>query len=89
MKERFDELVLCCRRDDEPPLIKGWIPFVGKALEFGRDAHAFLQEQKKRFGDVFTVHIAGTRVKYCTETSTQVEVTAASKFHRAPSGDLT
>ena len=54
------EMCLCvCRRDDEPPLINGWIPFLGKALEFGRDAYTFLEEQKKKFGDIFTVHIAG------------------------------
>ncbi|XP_074484085.1 cytochrome P450 7B1 [Sebastes fasciatus] len=61
-------LMLCVlhgrkRRDGEPPLITGWIPFIGKALEFGRDAHTFLEEQKKKFGDVFTVQIAG---KYMT-----------------------
>ncbi|XP_077411613.1 uncharacterized protein cyp7b1 isoform X4 [Vanacampus margaritifer] len=43
----------------EPPLINGWIPFLGKALEFRKDAHKFLEEQQKNFGDVFTVHIAG------------------------------
>ncbi|XP_062413637.1 cytochrome P450 7B1 [Pungitius pungitius] len=51
------------RRDGEPPLIEGWIPYIGKALEFGRDAHKFLEEHKKKFGDVFTVRIAG---KYMT-----------------------
>ncbi|KAM6919754.1 cytochrome P450 7B1 [Lycodopsis pacificus] len=51
------------RRDGEPPLIRGWIPFLGKALEFGRDAHKFLEEHKTKFGDVFTVQIAG---KYMT-----------------------
>ncbi|XP_063317306.1 cytochrome P450 7B1 isoform X2 [Pelmatolapia mariae] len=51
------------RREDEPPLIKGWIPFIGKALEFGKDAHKFLKEHKRKFGDVFTVQIAG---KYMT-----------------------
>ncbi|XP_073346768.1 cytochrome P450 7B1 [Pagrus major] len=61
-------LIICVlrarkRRDDEPPLINGWIPFLGKALEFGRDAYTFLEEQKKKFGDIFTVHIAG---KYMT-----------------------
>uniref|UniRef100_A0A669BT34 Cytochrome P450 family 7 subfamily B member 1 n=1 Tax=Oreochromis niloticus TaxID=8128 RepID=A0A669BT34_ORENI len=50
-------------RKDEPPLIKGWIPFIGKALEFGKDAHKFLKEHKRKFGDVFTVQIAG---KYMT-----------------------
>ncbi|KAJ4921631.1 hypothetical protein JOQ06_023013, partial [Pogonophryne albipinna] len=33
------------------------------ALDFGRDAQAFLQEQRRRHGDVFTVHLAG---KYLT-----------------------
>lgn len=47
------------RRDDEPPLINGWIPFIGKALQFGKDAHKFLEEYKRKYGDVFTVHIAG------------------------------
>ncbi|XP_029309478.1 25-hydroxycholesterol 7-alpha-hydroxylase [Cottoperca gobio] len=61
-------LILCVlrgrkRRAGEPPLIKGWIPFIGKALEFGHDAHTFLEEHKKKFGDIFTVRIAG---KYMT-----------------------
>ncbi|KAM7399967.1 hypothetical protein PAMA_004587 [Pampus argenteus] len=61
-------LILCVlrgrkRRDGEPPLINGWIPFIGKALEFGKDAHKFLEEHKKEFGDIFTVQIAG---KYMT-----------------------
>ncbi|KAM3604283.1 uncharacterized protein V6R79_008909 [Siganus canaliculatus] len=47
------------RRPDEPPLIHGWIPFLGKALEFGRNAETFLEEQRRRSGEVFTVHIAG------------------------------
>uniref|UniRef100_A0A3Q2QMI1 Cytochrome P450, family 7, subfamily B, polypeptide 1 n=1 Tax=Fundulus heteroclitus TaxID=8078 RepID=A0A3Q2QMI1_FUNHE len=51
------------RRPEEPPLIKGWIPFMGKALEFGKDAHQFLEEHKRKYGDVFTVLIAG---KYMT-----------------------
>ncbi|XP_034038885.1 cytochrome P450 7B1 [Thalassophryne amazonica] len=47
------------RRDGEPPLITGWIPFLGKVVEFRKDAHKFLEEQKSEFGDVFTVLIAG------------------------------
>ncbi|XP_051943118.1 cytochrome P450 7B1 [Hippocampus zosterae] len=51
-----------CRRKSrlgEPPLINGWIPFLGKAFEFRKDAHKFLEEQQKNFGDIFTVHMAG------------------------------
>ncbi|KAM4605393.1 cytochrome P450 7B1 [Polymixia lowei] len=60
--------LLCLRRgrtsrDNEPPLIKGWIPFLGKAVDFGRDAHTFLAEHKEKYGDIFTVQIAG---KYMT-----------------------
>ncbi|CAJ1073159.1 -hydroxycholesterol 7-alpha-hydroxylase isoform X3 [Xyrichtys novacula] len=51
------------RRGGEPPLINGWIPYIGKALEFGRDAHGFLEDHKRRHGDIFTVQMAG---KYMT-----------------------
>ncbi|XP_026216804.1 cytochrome P450 7B1 isoform X2 [Anabas testudineus] len=65
-------LVLCVlrgrkRRAGEPPLIKGWIPYVGKALEFGKDAHKFLEEHKKKYGDVFTVRIAGKYMTFITD----------------------
>lgn len=50
---------LLCRRDREPPLITGWIPYLGKALQFGQDAHKFLEEHKRKYGDIFTVQIAG------------------------------
>uniref|UniRef100_H3CDD3 Cytochrome P450, family 7, subfamily B, polypeptide 1 n=2 Tax=Tetraodon nigroviridis TaxID=99883 RepID=H3CDD3_TETNG len=53
----------CFRRVNEPPLDIGWIPYIGKAVEFGKDAHGFLLQQKKKFGDVFTILIAG---KYMT-----------------------
>uniref|UniRef100_A0A3Q3J6P2 Cytochrome P450, family 7, subfamily B, polypeptide 1 n=1 Tax=Monopterus albus TaxID=43700 RepID=A0A3Q3J6P2_MONAL len=56
-------LFVILQRHGEPPLIKGWIPYVGKALEFGRDAHKFLEEHKKKSGDIFTVEMAG---KYMT-----------------------
>ncbi|KAI5092941.1 25-hydroxycholesterol 7-alpha-hydroxylase, partial [Silurus meridionalis] len=51
------------RREGEPPLIKGWIPFLGKSLEFKKDSFQFLQHLQKYHGDVFTVLIAG---KYMT-----------------------
>lgn len=56
-----------CRRAGEPPLIKGWIPFLGKALEFGRDPYVFLEEQKKKSGDIFTVLIAGQYMTFITD----------------------
>ncbi|XP_030016265.1 25-hydroxycholesterol 7-alpha-hydroxylase [Sphaeramia orbicularis] len=52
------------RRVGEPPLITGWIPYLGKALEFRKDAHAFLEEQRRRHGDVFTVYIKGNYMTF-------------------------
>lgn len=59
--------LLCSRRVNEPPLVVGWIPFVGKAVEFGRDAHGFLLQQQKKLGDVFTVLIAGLKSRQPSE----------------------
>ncbi|XP_074843236.1 cytochrome P450 7B1 [Carettochelys insculpta] len=52
------------RRIGEPPLINGWIPFIGKGLEFKEDGHKFLLSQQQKFGDVFTVHLAGNYITF-------------------------
>ncbi|XP_036387524.1 prostacyclin synthase-like [Megalops cyprinoides] len=43
----------------EPPLDKGIIPWLGHALEFGKDAAKFLSRMKAKHGDIFTVRVAG------------------------------
>lgn len=43
------------RQENEPPLDKGALPWLGHALEFGRDAAKFLARMKEKHGDVFTV----------------------------------
>lgn len=47
------------RLPSEPPLVESWLPYLGRALDFRRNAHRFLEEQRKKHGDVFTVLIAG------------------------------
>lgn len=47
------------RRKNEPPLDKGLIPWLGHALEFGKDAASFLSRMKEKHGDIFTVRVAG------------------------------
>uniref|UniRef100_H3BBN0 Prostacyclin synthase n=1 Tax=Latimeria chalumnae TaxID=7897 RepID=H3BBN0_LATCH len=53
----------CCTRRSrlasEPPLDKGTIPWLGHALEFGKDAATFLTRMKNKHGDIFTVQVAG------------------------------
>uniref|UniRef100_A0AAY4BIA2 Prostacyclin synthase n=1 Tax=Denticeps clupeoides TaxID=299321 RepID=A0AAY4BIA2_9TELE len=50
------------RSNREPPLDKGAIPWLGHALEFGRDAASFVTGMKKKHGDIFTVRVAGRYV---------------------------
>ncbi|KAM4612501.1 prostacyclin synthase [Polymixia lowei] len=51
------------RQTNEPPLDKGYLPWLGHALEFGKDAAKFLTRMKDKHGDIFTVRVAG---KYVT-----------------------
>ncbi|XP_053103954.1 prostacyclin synthase isoform X2 [Hemicordylus capensis] len=48
-----------CRKPGEPPLDKGLIPWLGHALEFGKDAAKFLSEMKRKHGDIFTIQAVG------------------------------
>ncbi|XP_028302616.1 prostacyclin synthase [Gouania willdenowi] len=50
------------RQSNEPPLDKGWIPWLGHALDFGKDAANFLTRMKEKHGDIFTVRVAGIYV---------------------------
>uniref|UniRef100_UPI00398F1E94 prostacyclin synthase isoform X2 n=1 Tax=Pristiophorus japonicus TaxID=55135 RepID=UPI00398F1E94 len=47
------------RLSNEPPLDKGVIPWLGHAIEFGKDSAKFLLKMKKKYGDIFTVQVAG------------------------------
>nr|XP_020635140.1 prostacyclin synthase isoform X1 [Pogona vitticeps] len=47
------------RRPGEPPLDKGVIPWLGHALDFGKDAATFLYNMRKKHGDIFTIQAAG------------------------------
>ncbi|KAM4842050.1 prostacyclin synthase [Thomomys bottae] len=50
------------RRPGEPPLDLGSIPWLGHALEFGKDAASFLSRMKEKHGDIFTVLVGGRYV---------------------------
>ncbi|XP_074879462.1 LOW QUALITY PROTEIN: cytochrome P450 7B1 [Buteo buteo] len=78
--------VLCRRKrkTGEPPLINGWIPYLGKALIFRKDAFKFLLDQQKKLGDIFTVHIAGRYITFIMDPFQYVYVIRNSKqleFH--------
>lgn len=50
------------RSKTDPPLDKGVIPWLGHALEFGKDAFKFLNRMKIKHGNIFTVRVAGRYV---------------------------
>ncbi|GAB1287399.1 Cytochrome P450 7B1 [Apodemus speciosus] len=50
-------------RPHEPPLIKGWLPYLGMGLKFWKDPLTFLKTLQRQYGDTFTVLIGG---KYIT-----------------------
>ncbi|MCH9681323.1 MAG: cytochrome P450 [Deltaproteobacteria bacterium] len=52
------------RAPGEPPVVRGWLPYLGCALPFGRDAPGFLQRCQQRHGDAFTIHLMGRRMSF-------------------------
>jgi len=52
------------RSPGEPPLEPGNWPWLGSALEFGRDLPALLGACQRKHGDVFTLVVAGKRMTF-------------------------
>lgn len=52
------------RKEREPPLENGWIPFLGLALKFRQDPLKLLISQREKHGDIFTVHLAGRYITF-------------------------
>ncbi|KAM4740981.1 prostacyclin synthase-like [Anableps anableps] len=62
------------RKKNEPPLDKGFIPWLGHAFEFGKDAAKFLARMKDKHGDIFTVRVAGFYVTVLLDPNSFNEV---------------
>jgi hypothetical protein len=43
----------------EPPRVPAWLPFVGNALDFGRNSQGFLQQCQAAYGDAFRLKMMG------------------------------
>lgn len=52
------------RRPGEPPLVRARLPYLGHALEMGRDLTALLRAYQREHGDVFTLLVAGQRMHF-------------------------
>jgi cholesterol 7alpha-monooxygenase len=51
--------IISQRARSRPPLVGGWIPFLGCALQFGPHPMEFLKQTKQKHGDLFTLTVAG------------------------------
>ncbi|XP_077345058.1 24-hydroxycholesterol 7-alpha-hydroxylase-like [Lithobates pipiens] len=47
-----------------PPCIRGWIPWLGAALQLGREPLEFIHRSWQKYGPVFTVVSAGNRLTF-------------------------
>uniref|UniRef100_A0A6Q2YWK6 Prostacyclin synthase n=1 Tax=Esox lucius TaxID=8010 RepID=A0A6Q2YWK6_ESOLU len=59
---------------NEPPLDKGFIPWLGHALEFGNDVAKFLSRMKQKHGDIFTVRVCGHYITVLLDPNSYDEV---------------
>ncbi|XP_024125276.1 prostacyclin synthase [Oryzias melastigma] len=67
------------RSKREPPLDKGLIPWLGHALEFGKDASKFINRMKQKHGNIFTVRAAGRYVTLLLDPHSYDAVISDSK----------
>ncbi|KAK2181469.1 hypothetical protein NP493_388g01005 [Ridgeia piscesae] len=54
------------RREMYPPC-RGWIPWLGCAVQFGKAPLDFIEESRRKLGPVFTLKVAGKRLTFVTE----------------------
>lgn len=42
-----------------PPVQRGWLPWLGCALDFGKQPLNYIKQTNDKHGDIFTIHVAG------------------------------
>ena len=47
---------------NEPPLVKGPLPFLGCAISLQRNFRSFLLQNRAKYGDIFCIYVAGKRI---------------------------
>lgn len=52
------------RTKDSPPLISGWIPWLGCSIPFYTNPTEFILDCKKKYGNIFTLYIGGRYFTY-------------------------
>jgi sterol 14-demethylase len=69
-------------RVGDPPLITGWIPFLGCAISYGLNPIKFIKNAQAKFGDVFSMYTGGRIITVILDETFHPE------FYRAGSDQL-
>ena len=75
------------RRPGEPPLIRGRIPGLGVALDFGRNATEFVTRCRERYGETFTLFIGGRRMTFVLDPMSYPAVLKSKQLSFHPVSD--
>ena len=55
------------RKSNQPPIVTGWLPWIGCAIDFGKTPLEFIRRARDQHGSVFTLHAAGQRMTFLTD----------------------
>src|SRR5271170_1385924 len=58
----FHHFFLLRNGPNEPPLVKGPLPFLGCAISLQRNFQSFLLQNRAKWGDIFCIYVAGQRI---------------------------
>ncbi|XP_042331350.1 5-beta-cholestane-3-alpha,7-alpha-diol 12-alpha-hydroxylase-like [Sceloporus undulatus] len=67
------------RKAKEPPLDKGFIPWLGYGINFKKNPVEFLERMKKKHGDVFTVLVGGNYLHFVMDPHAYSRIIKESK----------
>ncbi|XP_060103951.1 5-beta-cholestane-3-alpha,7-alpha-diol 12-alpha-hydroxylase-like [Heteronotia binoei] len=67
------------QRAEEPPLDKGFLPWLGYALAFKKDGLELLQRMQKKHGDIFTLLIGGRFITFVLDPHSYGAIVKESK----------
>ncbi|XP_053118949.1 7-alpha-hydroxycholest-4-en-3-one 12-alpha-hydroxylase-like [Hemicordylus capensis] len=67
------------RRPKEPPLDKGFIPWLGYGINFKKNPAEFLERMQRKHGDIFTVLVGGNYLHFVMDPHTYGTIIKESK----------
>nr|XP_056713121.1 5-beta-cholestane-3-alpha,7-alpha-diol 12-alpha-hydroxylase-like [Euleptes europaea] len=67
------------RKGKEPPLDKGFIPWLGYALDFKKDGLGLLRKMQRKHGDIFTLLIGGHFITFVLDPHSYGVIVKQSK----------